>query len=215
MLCTFNQPIQSLSHEADVILRSLMPAGVRTGSIAKEQPHCMFKWVDGQTASPWTIETIHHHIAVSMAHVEAIDMSGSSAAASLKQTPEEKCLAEYKQILGPVQMEFVSDENGDAFLKTHSFNAEYSSGEKSSYGADQNTKMALGTGHSASGQGAEETTANEKLVVLCTIGRGNRNNTEICLAFHSFPITSAAAAKSICGALIVDREVSCGCLSMG
>jgi ubiquitin-protein ligase len=73
----------------------------------------------------------HTHNAVSMAQVEAIDMTGSSAAASLKQTPEEKRLAEYKQILGPVRMEFVSDENGDAFLKTHSFNADDSSGEKS------------------------------------------------------------------------------------
>ncbi|KAL3921596.1 MAG: hypothetical protein SGILL_002668 [Bacillariaceae sp.] len=66
--------------------------------------------------------------AASMANVEAIDMTGDVSVASLKQTPEEKLLAEYKQTLGPLRMEFVSEQNADAFLKTHTYSTKNGSG---------------------------------------------------------------------------------------
>lgn len=50
---------------------------------------------------------------------DAIDMTGNDP--TPVQTAEEQQIALYKQKLGPLRVEFVCGDDGDAFLKTHSF----------------------------------------------------------------------------------------------
>jgi hypothetical protein len=53
------------------------------------------------------------------ASVDVIDITGNTVAGI--QTPEEQRYAAYKQALGPLRMEFLSGNDGESFLKTHSF----------------------------------------------------------------------------------------------
>ena len=57
-------------------------------------------------------------------------MTGTAEAATL--TPEEQRFAAYKQSLGPLRMEFLSETDGEAFLKTHSFAASNSKAKTAS-----------------------------------------------------------------------------------